>query len=198
MSSEHERGLADLLGITCEVIPLPVDADGPVVPARPRDAHGPTTVGVLGFVYPGKGHDDVLAAMALLAEPAGMVCIGRTSDGHEDLALDLRHRAAAAGVGLRLTGFVPDALLGEVLAAVDVPVVPNRHPSASASLCTWVAHARRPLVRDGDYAREFSARWPGAVTSYAGDDPQHLADRIRRAAVDPGRRGRTPRRTGRR
>ena len=141
---------------------------------------------MLGFVYPGKGHDDVLEAMALLAEPANFECIGRTSDGHEDLADHLQRRAVTAGVGMRLTGFVPDARLGEELAAIDVPVVPNRHPSASASLCTWVAHARRPLLRDGDYAREFSARWPGAVSTYAGDDPQQLADRIRRAAGDPG------------
>ncbi len=186
VSSEHERRLADLLGITGEVIPLPVAADGPVVTSRRGSRHGPLIVGVLGFVYPGKGHDDVLAAMALLAEPACLVCIGRTSDGHDDLADDLQRRAAAAGVGLRLTGFVPDAGLGEELAAVDVPVVPNRHPSASASLCTWVAHARRPLLRDGDFAREFSARWPGSVSTYAGDDPQQLADRIRRAAVEPG------------
>jgi glycosyltransferase involved in cell wall biosynthesis len=185
VSSEHERRLAELLGITSEVIPLPIGADGPVVTGRRRGGNGPLTVGVLGFVYPGKGHDDVLAAMALLAEPACLVCIGRISDGHDDLADDLQRRADAAGVGLRLTGFVPDARLGEELAAVDVPVVPNRHPSASASLCTWVAHARRPLIRDGEYAREFSARWPGAVTCYAGDDPRQLAGRIRRAAVDP-------------
>ena len=101
VSSEHERRLAELLGIKCEVIPLPVDADGPVVTGRRRGVDGPTTVGVLGFVYPGKGHDDVLAAMALLAEPACLVCIGRTSDGHDDLADDLQRRAAAAGVGLR-------------------------------------------------------------------------------------------------
>ncbi|GMA87926.1 hypothetical protein GCM10025868_31760 [Angustibacter aerolatus] len=75
VSSEHERRLlaaclppgTDLSHV--HVVPLPLDAH-PAGPGRPP--HHPV-VGALGFVYPGKGHDDVLEALRGVegAEPAG-------------------------------------------------------------------------------------------------------------------------------
>ena len=62
-----------------------------------------------------------------------------------------------------LTGYVPEPELAGQLEAVDVPVCPHLHVSASGSLNTWIAHGRRPLVVDGPYMREIDERWPGAV-----------------------------------
>jgi len=185
--SEHERGLVEPLGHDATVVPLPV-VTASRRPAPGRRCSEPATIGVLGFVYPGKGHDDVLAAMSLLAVvgvPCTLVCVGRTSDGHEDMADDLARRAAIAGVGFRLLGFVPDEELADELARIDVPIVPNRNPSASASLATWLGHGRCPLVRDGTYACEIDDRHPGVLTRYGADGPRSLADAIATALRDP-------------
>jgi hypothetical protein len=129
-----------------------VVAPGP----RPPWAGRPT-LGVLGFVYPGKGHDDVIAAAAAHPDRPGVVAAGAVADGHDDLAADLAETAAAAGVGWTVTGSLSPAGLAAAAAAVDVPLVPGRAVSASGSLLAWLAHGRRPLVADGAYAREVAA-----------------------------------------
>ncbi len=174
VSSDHERLLLAELGIespSLQVIPLPV-ATGR---ADPVTAPGPITVGVLGFLYPGKGHVEVAAALPPGAE---FVALGRPSPGHEDLVDELRAVSSSA----RVTGYVADADLPAVLHAVTVPVAHHRHLSASGSIVTWIEHGRRPLVVAGRYTREFEARSPGVVTVYEEDD---LAGAVARAAADP-------------
>ncbi|MBY6364141.1 hypothetical protein HQ609_13595 [Rhodococcus corynebacterioides] len=174
VSSEHERLLMDEAGIesaALEVIPLPV-ATGR---ADPVVSPGTVTVGVLGFLYPGKGHVEVAAALPPGAE---FVALGRPSPGHEDLVDDLR----AVSPSARVTGYVADDDLPAALHAVTVPVAHHRHLSASGSIVTWIEHGRRPLVVAGRYTREFDARSPGVVTLYEEDD---LAGALARAAADP-------------
>ncbi|SFA52211.1 Glycosyl transferase 4-like domain-containing protein [Rhodococcoides kroppenstedtii] len=174
VSSDHERLLLAEVGIehaSLQVIPLPVAtgrADQPTAP-------GPATVGVLGFLYPGKGHVEVAAALPPGAE---FVALGRPSPGHEDLVDDLR----AVSPSARVTGYVADDDLPAALHAVTVPVAHHRHLSASGSIVTWIEHGRRPLVVAGRYTREFEARSPGTVTIYEEGD---LAEAVARAAADP-------------
>lgn len=174
VSSDHERLLLADVGIepaVLEVIPLPVET-GHVAEV---ESPGPETVGVLGFLYPGKGHVEVAAAL-----PPGtdFVALGRPSPGHEDLVDDLRAVSATA----RVTGYIEDDDLPAALHAVTVPVAHHRHLSASGSIVTWIEHGRRPLVVAGRYTRELDARSPGVVTLYEEDD---LAGAMRRALADP-------------
>lgn len=147
--SEVERGrLVDLVPVGPQVAVLPLP-----VPERRRHSGRPAkaeSVTVLGYLYPGKGHDEVLAAMAGLPAHIPLVCAGRASDGHDDLMRSL----VSGDRPVHVTGFLPDAELAQLLQSATVPVAPNRVVSASASLATWWAHGRRPLAPDIAYTRE--------------------------------------------
>lgn len=191
VSSEHERllledclrlaggdGPATPLPEQVAVVPLAIDV-GPVG-VRPPPSAGPPDVALLGFVYPGKGHEQVLASLAGLPADVGLLALGRASDGHDDLVEQLA--ATARGLGRRfvVTGWLPDDVLLASLRAVAVPVAAHRHFSASASIPTWLTAGRRPLVPRSRYVGELAARLPGALTVY--DD---LAGALRVALDQP-------------
>ncbi len=158
-------------------IRLPVET----VDAAPRPAGRAAEVTVLGFVFPDRGYEDVIAA---LPEHAALLALGRASDGHDDL---LERYATMAGGRFRSTGFVPDDELAGHLLAAAVPVAPNRRVTASASINTWLAHGRRPLVPDGPYARELADTRPGALWIYDADEPAELRSALAAALAEPQR-----------
>ena len=143
-------------------------------------------VGVLGFLYPGKGLDDVIGAAAVVADdrhPVSVVNIGSVAAGHGDLADELATLADDSGVAFLVSGFVPEADLVAVLHEVDVPVAAHRHVSASGSVNSWIAAGRRPLVLAGRYTRELDARMPGALTLV--ETAEQLPAAIESALGDP-------------
>ena len=163
VSSMHERLLLDELPAGARdirVIPLPIDR--PVTVPERRDTVR-TVVGVLGFVYPGKGHEEVLEAMRALDTSVDLLSIGSASPGHEDMIDELGRAAAQFGRSFGSTGFVPDAELDELLGSIAVPVAFHRHLSASGSINSWIAAGRRPLVPRGRYVEEIEANSPGTL-----------------------------------
>lgn len=183
VSSEHERRLLHACGVEGPgpvVVPLPVPSPG--VDLGERDAASAGDVAVLGFLYPGKGHEAVLEALVDLPAAVGLRALGRPSEGHEDLPERLSARAAQLGRRFTVSGFVPEPDLPRSLRSVLVPVAPHEHLSASGSINTWIGAGRRPLVPVSDYAEELLTRNPGAVELY--DD---LPDALSRAVADPGR-----------
>ena len=147
---------ADRLDPRPTVVPLPA---GPLAaPGRTPSWADRTTLGVLGFVYPGKGHERVLDAAADTG--ATVVAIGAASPGHAPLVQQLHDRARAGGVDLVVTGALSEADLHAAALAVTVPVASYATTGASASLVTWLAAGRRPVTSTGPYARELDARWP--------------------------------------
>jgi len=138
-------------------------------------------VTVLGYVYPDRGYEDVIAA---LPPGCSLLAVGRPAAGHEDLPG--RYDRAAAG-RWSLTGFVAEETISGYLLAAGVPVAPNRRVTASASINTWLAHGRRPLVPDGPYAREIADSRPECISVYDPDDPAALGQAIRAALDDPRR-----------
>ncbi len=172
-----------------EVIPHFVErrpgTTGPRPSGRHRDGGGRARVGVLGFVYPGKGHDTVLEAAARCRSDVEVVVIGAASPGHDDLLAELRARAARSDVALTVTGWVPERRLDDALVAVDVAVVAHRGASASGSAATWLAAGRRPILCEDAYARELARLAPTAVRLVARDETA-LAAAIDAALDDPG------------
>lgn len=167
---------ADRLAPRPAVIPLPVEhlaAPGPA-PAW----SGRTTLGVLGFVYPGKGHDRVLLAAA--GTGVAVVALGAASPGHEDLLEDLRSQADDLHVPLLVTGSLTDADLHAAARAVTVPVAAHTTPGASGSLATWTAAGRRPVTTRSVQATEVEGRDPGSLLLT--DD---LPTGIAKALADP-------------
>lgn len=173
VNSRHEaRRLAAFSDVVAAVIPLTVD---PLPPGPVTESDG--QVVLLGFVYPGKGHAEALAALP----PAGrLLALGQASAGHQDLVTDLQAEAVRCGRTFTITGFVPDAELPGRLRAAAVPVAPNRQVSASGSIATWLAAGRRPLVPSSDYTDELAAAWPGTLIRYV-----DLGCAIRAAYADP-------------
>nr|WP_254925590.1 MULTISPECIES: glycosyltransferase [unclassified Rhodococcus (in: high G+C Gram-positive bacteria)] len=163
VSSMHERLLLDDIArdrIDTRVIPLPIHSATPH-PGR-RDAVR-NVVGVLGFVYPGKGHEEVLQAMRSLDTAVDLLSIGSASPGHETMIDELACAAARLGRSFDSTGFVPDADLDELLRSIAIPVAFHRHLSASGSINSWIAAGRRPLVPRGRYVEEIEANSPGTL-----------------------------------
>lgn len=187
-NSWHEHELVDrwsAAGARGTVIPLPVHA-GALVP-RPRSSRSTEVpvLGVFGFVYPGKGHQQVVRAAAALRRGGDLVAVcvlGGAAPGHADEVAALVQRAHARGVPVEVTGRVPEAGLVRALRDVTVPVAAHRNVSASGSLNSWIAAGRRPLVRDGAYAREMAELRPGTATLF---DDATLVPRLRDALRRP-------------
>lgn len=172
VSSEHESALLTdvftLVGVepvSVSVVPLPVDPPATLPPVDPLRAR-PRRLGVLGYLYPGKGHAEAIAACASLPPDVEVVAIGRPSDGHEDLVATLRDTAAVQQRRFEVTGYLPDDQLAAALSEVAVPVAPHQHLSASGSINSWLTAGRRPLVPRSRYALELERRCPGALFVY--------------------------------
>ena len=175
-NSWHEHALVgrwSATGAEGTVIPLHVPQPPRVVPGRAvHAAAGPTTepvVGVFGFVYPGKGHRQVVRAVAALRRAgtlASVRVLGDAAPGHADEVEALLRTSRDRGVPVEVTGRVPEDDLVDALRDVAVGVTAHRNVSASASLNSWISAGRRPLVRDGAYAREMAALRPGTIALF--------------------------------
>ncbi|GAA5112645.1 hypothetical protein GCM10023339_16000 [Alloalcanivorax gelatiniphagus] len=189
-NSWHEHTLVDrwsVAGASGTVIPLPVPSAVAVPRPRGPVPTGEPVLGVFGFVYPGKGHQQVLRAAAALRRGGTFVrlrVLGDAAPGHADELEALVRNGRARGVPVEVSGRVADSALGATLRAVSVPICAHRNVSASASLNSWISAGRRPLVRDGAYAREMAALRPGTSTLF--DDATlvpRLAEALRRPST---------------
>jgi hypothetical protein len=97
---------------------------------------------------------------------ASVRVLGDAAPGHADEVETLVRTSRARGVPVEVTGRVPEDDLVAALRDVAVGVTAHRNVSASGSLNSWIAAGRRPLVRDGAYAREMAALRPGTVTLF--------------------------------
>lgn len=174
-NSWHEHALVDrwiAAGARGTVIPLPVHATpGPAGPSRAVAGLVPAepVVGVFGFVYPGKGHRQVVRAVAALRRAGTMASVrvlGDAAPGHADEVEALVRTSRERGVPVEVTGRVAEHDLVRALRDVSVGVTAHRNVSASGSLNSWIAAGRRPLVRDGSYAREMAALRPGTLNLF--------------------------------
>lgn len=183
VSSHHEASLfAEYVDgtIGVEVIPLMFDTVRVDKPSRSAEL----TVGVLGYLYPGKGHMETLQAMSDLDPSIDFVALGTPSPGHEDLADDLGKVAADMGRRCTVTGFLSDDELFRASTAVTVPVAYHRHMSASGSINSWISAGRRPLVPRTAYTDELAARSPGVLTMHDNNDAA-LRSAIESAFANP-------------
>jgi glycosyltransferase involved in cell wall biosynthesis len=184
VSSEHERDLLRENGLTAgrvRVIPLPISPDGYTAP---RPGIQPTTLGVFGFIYPGKGHEDVIAATQGLSSAIEVHALGDASPGHGDLVAHLRRSADRLRRPFQVTGHIAKRNLAATLRAITIPVTAHRHVSASGSINTWHGAGRRPLAPATRYTAEVERRNPGSLLLFE-DTPSGLRNAIREALADP-------------
>lgn len=170
--SRHEQLLLGVIapGVASSIVPLSVparslrsDTASPAPEPDDEPTSGVPTVGVLGYLYPGKGHAEVLDALDRINRPGvAVVALGRPSDGHGWLVGDLRARAGSRT--LEVTGYLDDDALDRRIRRVTVPVMAHTHVSASGSLHRWIGCGRRPVAVANRYTRELAAALPGALT----------------------------------
>jgi hypothetical protein len=182
VSSEHERALlAEALALpgahaerasdvdipAVDVIPLPIDRAAPDGGLdRSGASPGAPTIGIFGYLYPGKGHREVLEELSWMRPVVTVLAIGRPSDRHAELLPELLATAERGGIGFRCTGYVADAQVVPRLRDVRIPLAPHTHVSASGSINSWIEAGRRPLVPAGRYVSELNERLPGSVRVY--------------------------------
>lgn len=190
VSSRHEadllRATAGMVGLTPEdlppvsVVPLPLTPPRQVALEDRRSLE--PVVAVLGYLYPGKGHDQAIS-VAAHAGLRGVLALGAVSPGHEAEATALADRARGLGLTWEVTGFLPDEELLRRARKVAVPLAWHAHVSASASIGSWLEAGRRPLVADGGWVRELAERCPGTVTVVP--DEEQLQAAVTAAMEDP-------------
>ena len=152
-------------GVVPAVIPLPVQPLS--TGEHPLELDG--AVAILGFVYPGKGHERAIETVAELvagelSTTPWVVALGRASAGHEADVEALVELATARGVTFATTGYLSDDELVRRARRVSVPVIAHDHVSASGSLASWISAGRRPIVIRNRYMEEMAALRPGTVT----------------------------------
>jgi hypothetical protein len=192
VSSEHERQLLlDALATagptadsttSIDVIPLPIDRLPGTRASFPAPGGGRPTVGIFGYLYPGKGHREVLEELAGMDPAIAVVAIGEPSERHDHLLPELKAVADNGGIDFRCTGYLPDDDVPGQLRNVTIAVAPHTHVSASGSINSWIAAGRRPLVPAGRYVEELDRRMPGALWLYPSGQ---LRRSIERALVEP-------------
>lgn len=186
-NSWHEHALVERWsapGARGSVIPLPIFT-GSLDAHRVHAAPDEPVLGVFGYVYPGKGHRQVVRAAAALRRSgvlASVRVLGGAAPGHDDEVDALVTSSRERGVPVEVTGRVPEADVVRVLRQVAVPVAAHRNVSASGSTNSWIAAGRRPLVRDSAYAREMAELRPGTTILF---DDSSLVPTLAAALFDP-------------
>lgn len=185
VSSRHEAVLlAEHVDarLNPEIVPLAIESHSYERPT----AWSEPTVGVLGFVYPGKGHIETARALRDMPQSVAFLALGAPSPGHEYLIDELREEAGRSGRRCETTGFLTDEVLRRRIAGVTVPVAYHRHMSASGSINTWIGSGRKPLVPKTSYTVELDARSPGSVLIHE-DDETSLREAIAECLAEPSR-----------
>ena len=183
------RELSERLGPRADVAVVPdgarIDAD------RMFDWEGPAgrpTIAYAGHLYPWKGADLLVEALALLPDARGRIIGGHP--GERDLA-GLRELAASRGVADRVefTGLVPPGDVPRWLGGADVLLLPNRATAVSASytsplkLFEYLA-VGRPIVASSLPALAEVLRDGENAILVPPDDPRAIASAIDRLMAD--------------
>ena len=142
---------------------------------RPR----PPVVGVLGFIFPGKGHVDVVDGRWQHCATTSPCGLGAVSDGHDELLGELVERfAVRARRALVVTGFLDAELAAAVRRGRRARSSPHHGVGVGVAGSRGSARGRRPLAgrqrvhrRAGRCAPELGAcsttaeRWPGQLAA---------------------------------
>jgi glycosyltransferase involved in cell wall biosynthesis len=165
----------------------------PVPPGSNRTSDRPI-VGYAGHLYPWKGVDVFLHALAQVPEVASLIVGGHEQEA--DLSR-LRTLAGTLGIAQRVefAGYVPPSQVPVQLARADVLVLPNppsaisTHATSPLKLFEYMAAGRAIVASDLPAIREVLTHDVNAWLVRAGDAAA-LADGIRQLATDGARRQR--------
>ena len=155
-------------------------------PARPAD--GPIVAAYAGHLYPWKGIDVFVQALAQTSGVRGLIIGGHP--GERDLAR-VQARVATLGLSDRvtITGLLEPPAVATALNAADILVLPNTHSAISdrytspLKLFEYLTRARAIVASDLPSIREVLTHEHTALLVPA-DDSQALASALTRLSTD--------------
>lgn len=174
-NSDHERRIADDLGIASHVAPHPIFPQP--LRLRPRDRR-PDTIVVGGFIHPGKGLIDWFESVGpvggTVLDGWSVLLVGGVSDGHRSHLADVRRIGRANGFAVTATGPLPARRWYEELSRATVVVAPHRHCSASGSVLAAISAGHRPVASANGFTAEIHREDPDRI-NLVGDARDWLA-----------------------
>ena len=156
---------------------------------NPPPRSGRPLVGYAGHLYPWKGVDVLLDALARVPGVSGLIVGGHEAEGDR---VRLEARAAALGVGDRVmfTGHVTPGRVPELLGRTTILALPNpasaisTHFTSPLKLFEYLAAGRAIVASDLPAIREVLQHEVNALLVQPGD-PAALARAIERLVADP-------------
>lgn len=183
------------LGVTQDrltVLPIAVPAADPLPDRNASraafDVTGKRVLLMFGFLSAKKGH--FLALEALERLPGDVVLLF-AGEQHPDDPTDYvaRLKAAIAAKGLeqraRITGYLPQDRIPQVMASADLALTPFLETSGSASLAHLLAYGVPVLASDIAPHRELLAQTPGSLRLFPSEDITALRTGISTLLEDP-------------
>ena len=140
---------------------------------------------VLGYIHRRKGQLHAVRALQHLPDEH-LVIAGTANERNSHYVEEIQAEAEATGVSgrVRMTGYLAEAELDEVLAHARVGLAPYEKIAASGSLATLAAAGVPIVARRHAYLHEMALACPRGVHLYDGDDSA-LADTIRECLAHP-------------
>lgn len=138
-------------------------------------------VTLLGFIYPTKGHELLIEALAELPTDIYVVFAGgASSDKYTDFVekLHLFARQKKVDRRLRITGYLSETELEKYLVATDLAVCPFSRFSASGSVSTWISVKCPIVASDFPQIKEYNDRVPDAIQTFFPYNSKALAKGI--------------------
>jgi glycosyltransferase involved in cell wall biosynthesis len=145
------------------------------------DLENHTVITLLGFIYPGKGHELLIKALTDLPEDVKIIFAGGIFKGDTDKSLkellitELMCLGEESQVGnrIKITGYLSEEELEMYLKATDVAVCPHYQATASGTLSTWISVGCPIVASDIPVFRAYDQIQPDVIkffhpyTSYA-------------------------------
>ncbi len=152
--------------------------EGNAEAARKKWSLSGQVVTILGFLIPSKGHLLALEAWKKAPPDATLMIIGMPfSQADEVYARAVTQAAQAFPETVRLTGYLEEQDLSDLLAASDVALMPYTGGTSSYALSRVLAQARPVLASDIDYFKEVFSE-SKCLVLFASGDADDLAARL--------------------
>lgn len=127
---------------------------------------GKRVVTLFGFLSRKKGHQVAIEALAALPEAYVLLLAGdRHPDDQTDYVPSLKARIAEMGLQdrVKITGYLPEERLPQMMAATDVAIAPFLETSGSASLAHLLAYGLPVVASNIPPLQQIEAEAPGCL-----------------------------------
>jgi glycosyltransferase involved in cell wall biosynthesis len=134
-------------GIPSALRPPPASGTSTVV----RHLDGRRVVALFGYIAPNKGYEVALEALKRLPPDVMLLIAGGVrSDDMEAYRRELTRRIEAEGLAdsVRITGYLTDAQVAELMASAEIVIAPHTYATGSYSITVPLAYGKAIIASD--------------------------------------------------